>query len=204
MPTQRRDPRILDELPAIPLSDIHVRNCRLVLNRRQMLEHIGAQQVVAELGVNRGAFSRVMLEVLQPSKLHLIDSWGSERYHEGLMHDIERSFASQIDANIVHIHQNMSLDASRLFRPQYFDFIYIDTDHSYSVTKNELLAYEPAMKPEGIIAGHDYSMGNWKKSYRYGVIEAVHEFCVTRHWELIFLTIDPIESQSFALRRLHS
>lgn len=204
MLTRSRDPFLMEEMPAVPLSDIHVANCQLVLNRRRMLESIGTKDIVAELGVNRGAFSRVILEVLKPSKLHLVDTWASERYHEGLMHTIENDFATEINSDVVKIHQSMSLDASRLFPPEYFDVIYIDTDHSYSVTKAELLAYEPTIKPDGLILGHDYSMGNWHKSYRYGVIEAVHEFCVARGWELLFLTIDPIESQSFALRRLSS
>ena len=72
----------------------------------------------------------------------------------------------------------MSTDAIGDFEDSTFDWIYIDTDHSYELTYKELRGYAPKVKPDGIIAGHDYSMGNWIDAYRYGVIEAVNEFCV--------------------------
>lgn len=97
----------------------------------------------------------------------------------------------------------MSTEAAQDFEDGYFDWIYIDTDHSYETTRDELELYAPKMKPGGIIAGHDYKIGNWISMYRYGVIEAVHEFCVKHNWELIYLTVEPSESQSFANRKIH-
>jgi len=47
-------------------------------------------------------------------------------------------------------------------------------------------------------------MGNWVSSIRYGVIEAVHEFVVERAWDLVYLTVEPTERQSFAIRRIGS
>lgn len=82
------------------------------------------------------------------------------------------------------------------------DWIYIDTDHSYETTRDELRLYASKVKDGGIIAGHDYVKGNWITTYRYGVIEAVHEFCVGNDWELIYLTAEPLESQSFAIRKV--
>jgi hypothetical protein len=38
--------------------------------------------------------------------------------------------------------------------------------------------------------------------YRYGVIEAVHEFCIAHNWELLYLTVDYPEVPSFAIRRV--
>ena len=96
----------------------------------------------------------------------------------------------------------LSTDTALEFEDGYFDMIYIDTDHSYATTRDELAAYLPKMKPDGIIAGHDYSLGNWVTGYRYGVIEAVHEFCVAHDWELLYLTAEPLERQSFAIRKI--
>ena len=45
-------------------------------------------------------------------------------------------------------------------------------------------------------------MGNWLKSYRYGVIEAVHQFCVENNWQIILLTADQTENLSFAIKRI--
>jgi hypothetical protein len=194
--------KIVSQLPKAPLEEKHVRNCQLVLNRRSMLHHIGQQEVVAELGVNRGEFSEVILEVAKPAVLHLVDVWGSDRYHQGLFNEVSTKFKKRTESGGVQIHRKLSTEASTEFPDEYFDMVYIDTDHSYRTTKEELLAYSTKMKRCGIIAGHDYSMGNWVKSYRYGVIEAVHEFCVNFDWEFCFLTAEPLESKSFAIRKI--
>ena len=189
-------------LPKAFLEEKHVANCKLVLNRRTMLQQIGKRDVVAELGVNRGEFSNEILGTTGPTVLHLVDIWGTDRYHSGLLDEVKDKFKEKIECNVVQIHRKLSTDAASDFEDGYFDMIYIDTDHTYATTRDELLAYLPKMKPDGIIAGHDYSMGNWIKTYRYGVIEAVHEFCVERDWELLYLTAEPMENQSFAIRRI--
>ena len=193
------------ELPVVYLSERHVENCKLVLNRSSLLNELVPsveRGVVAELGVNCGDFSCRIIETLNPSKLHLVDVWNSERYHDGLFKSVTTRFERLISEERVEIHRKLSVDASKDFSDNYFDLVYIDTDHTYSTTKRELLKYASKIKSKGVIAGHDYSMGNWIRSYRYGVIEAVHEFCVENNWELIFLTAEPLESQSFAIRRI--
>ena len=70
------------------------------------------------------------------------------------------------------------------------------------MTREELVKYASKVKRDGIIAGHDYTMGNWDSLNRYGVIEAVHEFCVKYGWELVYLTLESAENQSFAIKRI--
>lgn len=194
----------VDRLVRVPLEEAHVRNCRILLNRRAMLQEIGKRNVVAELGVDHGEFSEVLLEITRPDVLHLVDVWASARYHEGLFDEVMARFKERIDQGIVQIHRKLSTEAADDFEDATFDLIYIDTDHSYETTNRELLAYAPKMKADGIIAGHDYSMGNWVASHRYGVIEAVHEFCVKSGWEILYLTAEPLESNSFAIRKMPS
>lgn len=158
--------------------------------------------MVAELGVNQGDFSQEILNISRPAVLHLVDIWGSERFHEGLFNEVQDKFKTEIERQAVRIHRKLSTEAASDFEDEYFDMIYIDTDHSYNTTRDELTAYSTKVKSDGIIAGHDYSMGNWIKAYRYGVIEAVHEFCIKYNWEILYLTADTLESQSFAIRRI--
>ena len=45
-------------------------------------------------------------------------------------------------------------------------------------------------------------MGNWASGYKYGVIEAVAEFCVKRNWKIAYVTADYTENPSFAIRKI--
>ena len=58
------------------------------------------------------------------------------------------------------------------------------------------------MKPNGIIAGHDYILENWNGMVRYGVKEAVYEFCVKYNWEIIYITMENKEHPRFDIKAL--
>ena len=189
-------------LPRPRLSERHVANCEVLLDRRAMLAQVAPGSVVAEVGVDRGAFSRQILDVARPAELHLVDVWASERYHEGLYRQVTAAFADEIAAGRVHVHRGASVAAAPEFADGTLDWVYIDTDHSYETTRDELAAYAPKVAPGGVLAGHDYLVGNWVAGNRYGVMEAVHEFCVARDWELVALTAVLTEKPSFAIRRI--
>ena len=81
-----------------------------------------------------------------------------------------------------------------------FDIIFIDADKDNYKNYYDN-AYE-MIKPGGLIAGHDYTMGNWLLGTKYGVIEAVTEFCVTKGWKFVYLTADYTENCSFVITRI--
>lgn len=198
----RRREAAVNKQPKVHLAEKHMRNCTLLLDRGQLLTKLPRGGIVAELGVDHGDFSARILELTQPTRLHLVDLWGSERYHGGLFDSVKQRFGTEIADGRVQVHRKMSVDAADDFADASFDWIYIDTDHSYETTARELRRFASKIKDGGLIAGHDYCMGNWANGYRYGVIEAVHEFCVRENWELVYLTAEPLESQSFAIRRI--
>lgn len=189
-------------LPKLDLQEKHIANLKVLTNRKALLEKLPKDGLVAELGVNKGEFSQEILRVSKPQIFYLVDAWDSERYDGGLRNRVESMFVNQITAGKVKIHQGYSTDLASSFEDRYFDWIYIDTDHSYQVTKAELHAYKNKIKPDGIIARHDYSQGNWGKILRYGVMEAIHEFCIQEGWELIYLTIEMSDNTSFEIRRI--
>ncbi|KAB7615365.1 class I SAM-dependent methyltransferase [Amylibacter sp. SFDW26] len=190
------------KIPRAKLQEQHVQNCQIVLNRAAMVAALPKGGIAAELGVDNGAFSRVILDGMKPSKLHLVDVWESGRYNDEKFLNVKALFQVDIDADRVQITRKYSTEAPHDFPDGHFDFVYVDTDHSYQTTAEELAVWAPKMAKGGVIAGHDYKMGNWKSANRYGVIEAVHEFCVNEGWELLYITADPTESQSFAIRKI--
>jgi hypothetical protein len=191
-----------NETPRISLKSKHVKGSFLVANRLEMLDLLPKNSVVAEIGVDQGEFSKKILEVCRPKKLELIDIWGSTRYDQSKADLVAKNFSSEVSENRIKITRRLSIDAAGQFEDNYFDWIYLDTDHSYKTTRDELYAYRDKVKLNGFIAGHDYTMGNWSSGYKYGVIEAVSEFCVKENWKIFCLTVDWTESPSFAIQRI--
>ena len=191
------------EIVKVNLKNVHIKSAKLLENRSSLLTLMKKNAIVAEIGVAEGDFSREILQITQPQKLHLVDCWGSKRYHSGLKLLVENKFENEIKNEIVEVHKGLSTDMVSNFSDNYFDWIYIDTDHTYHTTLSELRLYAPKVKPDGIIAGHDYIMGNWEKYFKYGVIEAVHQFCVEENWEIVYLTMEGDNAPSFALKRIY-
>jgi cephalosporin hydroxylase len=118
------------------------------------------------------------------------------------MEFVSSRFKPQIDNGSIHILQKDSIAAAAQFDNHYFDWVYIDTDHSYETTLQELYAYKDKIKRGGYITGHDFVKGNFNAFIRYGVIEAVAEFCTKENWELAFITIENRENFSFAIKQM--
>lgn len=195
-------PLVDRRIPRVALQPKHIERCRLLLDRQQLLEQLPTGGVCAEIGVDQGDFTARILATCRPKRLHLVDLWGSRRYSQTKCDQVRQKFSTQVADGTVVIHRKSSLEAAGGFDDAMFDWVYLDTTHAYQLTAAELQAYARKIKPGGYLAGHDYVMGNWSKVLRYGVVEAVHEFCVNQDWELAYLTAEPTENQSFALRRV--
>ena len=190
-------------IPRVDLELKHIKNLQALTNRTELLKHLPKHSVCSEIGVNEGEFSEQILELTTPVKLHLIDAWADpERYHDGLKLKVKEIFSKEIAIGKIEINVGFSTDVLKNFPDRYFDWVYLDTVHSYEVTSAELNILKDKVKVNGIIAGHDYIIGNWAGNCRYGVIEAVHELCVKNNWELIYITINKNEMPSFAMRRI--
>lgn len=181
----------------------HLQHMKAVTDRTRLLQLLPTEGVVAEIGVDQGNFSEEILAHNKPSKLHLVDLWGSERYHQGKRQSVETKFKDRIASGQVEMNLGLSTEVVQQFEDAYFDWVYIDTVHDYNVTYKEIELYSAKVKPTGIIAGHDYVAGNWKGLVKYGVIEAVHEFCYKYDWEFVYLTMETRAHRSFAIRRIN-
>ena len=189
-----------DQLPVTKLGPQNLSNTKTITSREEMLKLLPKNGVVAEIGVAFGDFSELILRNCTPAKLHLIDAWESDRYSSGLG-KVEERFDSELKSGIIKIHQGLSTEVLPELPDNHFDWVYIDTDHSYETTAKELSLCAGKIKEEGIIAGHDFTQGNWITTWRYGVREAVYEFCVKENFEILYLTAE-LKTPSFAIRRI--
>jgi hypothetical protein len=199
---QQRRRAMSAAIPCVELTSRHLRNAVLLPSRADLLRALPKGGIVAEVGVDQGDFSQQILSIVQPDKLHLVDAWSSDRYHAGKGQSVEDRFGAQIADGTVEIHRGLSTDILPTFDDASFDWIYIDTGHGYALTAEELQLAFPKVKDTGSLAGHDYITANYEKDQRYGVVEAVHEFCVERDWELNYLTSETHQHRSFAISRI--
>jgi len=196
---EKRKKQILS-MPQSSLEKRHVENAKIYPSRGDMLELLPKSSVCAELGVNEGGFSRQILDSVLPKKLHLIDSWDSERY-KNAYNTVLNAFDKELQSEKIEINRGYSTEVLKVFPDRYFDWVYIDTTHSYEQTKAELEICRVKVREGGIIAGHNYSMGNWIGQVKYGVVEAVHEFCLKYDWKFIGISME-IGYASFALQKI--
>jgi predicted O-methyltransferase YrrM len=95
--------------------------------------------------------------------------------YEGIS-EIEESYTYNVSliGNKIKTIVSLTDKAAKYFNDEEIDVIFIDAGHSYEAVKADIEAWLPKMKPNGIMAGHDYKA--WE-----GVNKAVTEKFGTPH-----------------------
>ena len=194
----------MSQIPIFQLEKKNISNLKIKLNRLEILKELKKSSICAELGVAYGEFSDQILEIVKPELLVLVDSYPNKGnfVDEGNLKYIEKKYQKLAEEKKIQIINEDSVKAASMFKENFFDWIYIDTTHSYHQTLGELRAWKNKIKGDGYILGHDYIMGNWIDDIKYGVQEAVHQFCVEENWEIIYLTARIGENTSFGIRKI--
>ncbi len=146
----------------------------------------------AEIGVFKGAFVDYFLSS-EPKKLYLVDPWfrlsakwawaqAGQSTVRALV-DILTEFEPEISAGQIEPRVEFSRDFLHSFPNDHFDWIYIDSSHSYEGTLEELGVAIHAVKNDGFIIGDDFNPD--PNSKHYGVCKAVEEFEAEGHLEIL-------------------
>tara|TARA_B100001564_G_scaffold356699_1_gene371422 strand:+ start:231 stop:911 length:681 start_codon:yes stop_codon:yes gene_type:complete len=201
---KKRKIYILSQIPIFQLEKKNISNLKIKLNRLEILKELKKGSICAELGVAYGEFSDQVLETVKPKLLVLVDSYPNKGnfVDEGNLKYIEKKYQKLVNEKKIQIINKDSIEAASMFKENFFDWIYIDTTHSYHQTLGELRAWKNKIKSDGYILGHDYIMGNWIDDIKYGVQEAVHQFCVEENWEIVYLTARIGENTSFGIKKI--
>ncbi len=138
--------------------------------RDRMLGQLPKGAVVAEIGVWEGFFSGRIMEICQPTILHLIDPWlympeftntgfgrkKNEHLMEQKWHDVVARFKDQPQ---VKVHRGLSQVVLGGMPDGALDWVYIDANHNEPFIGNDLAMSLAKVKHDGIIAGDDF---NWQ------------------------------------------
>ena len=143
---------------------------------KQPLRHL----IGVEIGVRQGVNAERILDLLNIKQLVLVDAWkeyidvrtglvvGDPLYYQHCYEIVKNKFSNNPKVRIIKDH---SVNAAKMFDNEYFDFVYIDAEHSYEAALEDLEAWYPKLKKFGVMCGDDY--GNL---IGLGIIEAVSEF----------------------------
>ena len=157
--------------------------------RRHIISQINQNSIIAEIGVWRGEFSNKLLEYCMPKKLILVDPWLfdekirgcapqiegkeplSQKYFDDAYSETRKKFQNSFNVEII---KNNSVESSKKFNNEYFDYIYIDAEHTYNAVKKDLGCWYPKLKKNGYIFGDDY---HWReKDGTLSVARAYQDF----------------------------
>lgn len=164
--------------------------------------------ICAEIGTHKGAFAKVILESNKPEKLYLIDLWQnfdcgypdaaingiSQDVHDSLFNSVKDTFKNNENVEIIRDYSTKALDK---FNDKYFDWVYVDADHSYNACKLDLESADRVVKDDGYICGHDYVTSPVPG---FGVNEAVHDFVKSKGYILVLLT-DEFNYKSYVISK---
>jgi len=139
-----------------------------------------AQVTAAEIGVDDGRTSEVLLETVPGLRLLLVDPYefAKQGFFDSNPHFRPNS-PGMADAlwqkmrpfrNRSVIINQQSADAATLIALDSLDLVFIDGDHDYEAIREDIILWRPRLRVGGVLAGHDYSL------FFPGTVRFVHEF----------------------------
>lgn len=182
----------LDPAPILPAR--HVEDCSLKEDRNAIIALMKKDAVVAEVGVDRGEFSKRILDTCKPSKLHLFDI------------DLARLDVSNVHVamqnGVCKLHGGDSSSLLNEFDDAYFDWIYIDGDHRYEGVCKDIAVAARKVKADGRLIFNDYTVWSPQSMMHCGVARAVNEFCIAENWGLEYLCFQSLMYNDVALKKI--
>ena len=169
----------------VMLKPEHVEGARVFSDREHMVKALsGPGTIGGEAGTYRGDFANYILETLLPKKFYVFDL-------DMQTYDVAKRFKDEIDAELVQLIEGDSSTQLAEFPVDYFDWLYIDGDHSYEGCKKDLIQAARTVKPGGLIFVNDYIFFSHVEGAPFGVIHAVNEICHEFDAEIAGFSLQP-------------
>ena len=139
--------------------------------RAYILEQLDKNSKLVEVGVWKGDFSKQIWNISSPNLLVLVDSWTFDEKVRGCAPQVSgeeplsQNFFDQAKKDThdkfkniqnVHILDFNSQEASSKYEDNFFDYIYIDAEHTYQAVTKDLEVWYPKLKKNGTLFGDDY------------------------------------------------
>ncbi|MFA5754519.1 MAG: class I SAM-dependent methyltransferase [Patescibacteria group bacterium] len=145
------------------------------------LKQYNINRRIAEIGVRFGCNFDQLLSC-GPTLAVAVDHWalsGSKAEQDTGMSktELDKVYSDFVMRHIfdgrVKVLRMRSDPAVPLFPMRFFDYVYIDADHSYEGCLRDMGAWWTRVRQGGVMAGHDYIDTKSKAGTDFGVIRAV-------------------------------
>ena len=170
-------PRFMLEKPAKKIPESALTETRVFSDRNALLASLPEGGRIAEVGTQHGNWAFEILQQKQPEELHLFDITFNL-----LREDVRKSPA-------IALHKGDSSSSLSGIEDGYFDWIYIDGDHSYQGVQRDIQEAVKKVKAGGLLVFNDYTQWSPMEAIPYGVPAAVNELlCSGWNMKAIALT----------------
>lgn len=171
-------------MPESALKDTQVFSCREAL-----LSKLPSGGCVAEVGAQHGNWAHYMLQTKYPDRLHLFDM-----NFDKLREDV------RTDERVV-LHTGDSSTSLSSVGNEFFDWIYIDGDHSYRGVCRDIVQAAYKVKADGYLIFNDYTLWSPMEAIPYGVVAAVNEL-LQSGWRMSAIALTPTGYWDVAVQRI--
>jgi len=130
-------------------------------------------KIGVELGTSRGVYAETICQNCAGVKLFTIDPYLPSEHINSSVHDEAKARLAPYNYEMIVKKSN---EAVHQFEDESIDFVYIDGNHMYDYTMEDIITWNRKVKLGGIVAGHDYRRYASKISRRWKVIEAINHY----------------------------
>lgn len=135
-------------------------------------------KVGAEIGVQEGSYSKILLERIPGLKLYGIDLWELyPGYRDFRQYEILKSYETtkkNVNGFDCELIKDWSHKAVERFEDESLDFVFIDGNHAYEWVVQDIALWSKKVRKGGIIFGHDFDDYSGRRRWRdMHVVQAV-------------------------------
>jgi len=207
-------PSALTRWPKYPeLSQHNLRDARLYADRADMIAALPLAKggKVAEIGVWRAAFSKVLVSKLAPRQFfafdiftgHEYENWNGLTGHQLFDGLTQRQYYEREMApflGVTTIVEGRSQETLRAYTDRSFDLVYVDGDHEYDAVRADSELAVEMTAPSGFLVFNDYLLFDHNNA-AYGIVPVVNDLAVNHGWDVVGFAINHALYADIALQR---
>lgn len=147
--------------------------------------------VGVEIGVECGIYSETLCKANPNIDLYSVDAWTAYKgYRDHVSQDkldgfleITKKRLAPYRATVI---KGFSMDVVKQFKDESLDFVYIDGNHEYRATVDDIAEWQKKVRVGGIVSGHDYILRK-DNGYLMHVPMAVNGYCESYNIAPLFI-----------------